>query len=156
MQAWLRSMNRMHPLLDAHNHLQDPRLDPWREEILVGREAGGVGAMVVNGTREADWKEVATLAEANAWITPSFGLHPWWVRERGEDWLEILEQWLDRFPQAAVGEIGLDRWVFRVVAYAALMTDDYPPFRLDQGADEPPPPPTAPLVVPGTAQAGGG
>ena len=33
--------------------------------------------------------------------------------------------------------MGLDRWIFRVIVYAGLMTDTYPPFRLDMGATEP-------------------
>jgi Domain of unknown function (DUF4389) len=35
--------------------------------------------------------------------------------------------------------MGLNRWLYRTIAYVALMTDRYPPFHLDQGPDEPHP-----------------
>ena len=71
----------------------------------------GVVRMVVNGSCEEDWPEVLALARRHpSLILPSFGYHPWSVKERTGAWKEALVRHLDLIP-SAIGEIGLDRWI---------------------------------------------
>jgi TatD DNase family protein len=97
-------------LYDAHNHLQDDRLAPHLEAVLAASRHEGVARMVVNGTREADWPAVLELARVCPEVLPSFGYHPWHVKERSPDWQQVLRRHLDAVP-SAVGEIGLDHWM---------------------------------------------
>ncbi len=96
---------------DAHNHLHDERFGGRQEELIATCRAAGVARMVVNGSCEEDWPDVAALARAHpGLIIPSFGYHPWYVHERTTRWLEHLQRCLDETPGSVIGEIGLDRW----------------------------------------------
>lgn len=97
-------------LYDAHNHLHDDRLGPNKADLIDVAKQDGVVRMVVNGSCEEDWSAVLTLAKQHPTVLPSFGFHPWYVKERTSNWQQNLIQHLDQIP-SAVGEIGLDRWI---------------------------------------------
>ncbi len=101
----------MPPLYDAHQHFHFDPLTPHRPAIMADLRTVGLARAVVNATNEDEWPVVAALAREHAWILPSFGVHPWDCGNRSSDWLEKLRDALQADPSAAIGEIGLDRWI---------------------------------------------
>ncbi|KAM6562874.1 hypothetical protein CsatB_022872 [Cannabis sativa] len=96
-------------VFDAHCHLQDPRILSKLPQLIAKAHEVGVDAFAVNGVSENDWPLVKQLSQSYPSIIPSFGVHPWFVKERTPNWFDTLKQMFDSTPDAAVGEIGLDK-----------------------------------------------
>ncbi len=94
---------------DAHCHLHDARLDPWRAKLLGEWPPGRLS--MVNGTRVGDWAAVVAGAAEREFLAASCGVHPWYVPESGMGDLGALEELLQKHERLQVGEIGLDLWV---------------------------------------------
>ena len=102
-------------LYDAHNHLQFEELTPHLDLIATDLAAINLGGAVVNGTHpDDDWDDVVALAARFDWVIPSFGIHPWDVSARPDDWQLKFIHYLETHPRAHVGEIGLDRWILEL------------------------------------------
>ncbi len=99
-------------MIDAHLHLQDEQLVGDADALIETCRGVGIRRQLVNGTRPDDWPACAALAESHPdQIQACFGLHPWYVNEAPEGWVDFLEEFLGHGGTAGVGEIGLDKWV---------------------------------------------
>lgn len=97
--------------IDAHNHLQDPRLQSAGSLVSAMREAG-ITRCVVNATREEDWGAVLRLAADHPdFVLPALGIHPWHAHTATAGWQDRLSTILETHPAASIGECGLDKWV---------------------------------------------
>ena len=97
-------------MFDAHLHLQDERFDACREAVIAAAVAVGVDGGCCCGSAPDDWAAVAKLAKRHPSFSllPAFGVHPWYAGNLASNWMAILEGFLARYPEAPVGEIGID------------------------------------------------
>lgn len=89
---------------DAHAHLpENPDAD---KKIRVPANA----RILLNSAKTEDFPRVAALARAfPRSVVPAFGVHPWFAEEWSAEARAELRNYISDTPDAALGEIGLDR-----------------------------------------------
>lgn len=98
-------------LFDAHNHIHDERIYPMLDQVMERAQDAGIERMAIKGCSEKDWPKVAGIINRYSNIHLAFGLHPWFIGGRSGQWLQTLADLLTSYPQASVGEIGIDHAV---------------------------------------------
>lgn len=99
------------PLLDTHAHLCDDRFDADRPALLAEARLAGVAAILAVGETLADARRNLELAVEHPMLRPAAGLYPGFPDlEQAEAIADLLRRERERFW--AVGEVGLDYWLF--------------------------------------------
>lgn len=105
-------------MIDTHCHLTSRALVPRQRQVIDDAEAVGVGYMITVSTDAQDADSARTLAEADARVFCTAGIHPLYA-DSTWDWDLIFD--VAKSPRCvAWGELGLDRHY------------DDPPFTMQQ------------------------
>lgn len=95
-------------LIDSHVHLDDPRYDADREQVLARAHDAGIGACITIGCDLQTSRAAVTLADRYPGVYATVGVHPHEVRNIQDGWYSELEQLASHPKVVAYGEIGLD------------------------------------------------
>ncbi len=91
-------------MTDTHAHLDDPRFDADRDEVVARAHAAGVRSVVVPGLHAGQWRGARDLARRHG-LVYAVGTHPWALGaiEAGAPLVPH-----DTEDALAIGECGLD------------------------------------------------
>jgi len=105
-------------MIDTHSHLYSEEFKEDIEDILQKSNAAGVSRVYLPAIDSNSHEMMLALADKHPdYCIPMMGLHPCYVDERFEAELDIVKEWLENRPFAAIGEIGLD--FYHSVAFKA-------------------------------------
>lgn len=94
-------------VVDAHCHLHEQPTPLTLWSTGADRECAMQCKCVINGTHPSDWGPLARYCATRGELFPAYGVHPWYVEQLPEGWLDDLRQRMED-PRASIGEIGLD------------------------------------------------
>lgn len=96
-------------LIDTHCHLYGEEFTADIEEVIERARKQGINQMYLPGIdSEAIPAMLALETRFPGVCIPMMGLHPCYVKENYRQELAIAEEWLNKRPFVAIGEIGLD------------------------------------------------
>jgi TatD DNase family protein len=95
-------------LIDSHCHLNYEGLAERREEVLNTARAAGVTGFLNISTRQGEWNDVIAVAEANADVWATVGVHPHEADAHPDLGAAALVEAASHPDVIAIGECGLD------------------------------------------------
>lgn len=95
-------------IIDTHCHLVSERYDDW-DALRAESLALGVGHCISQGTDPHDWEpQLELVRRFPDFVTSCLAIHPMEVCNVTEADFEHMAELCRRYPQAAIGEAGLD------------------------------------------------
>ena len=96
-------------LIDTHCHLYSAEFDEDRDTMIERAIALGVEKFYLPAIDSTEMEGMLALEHKYPGVCIAMmGLHPCYVKENYKEELAIVQEWLEKRPFAAVGEIGLD------------------------------------------------
>ena len=95
-------------MIDAHIHLDDIRFDKDRDITLKEAQDAGIKQFVTPAVSVSGFTKLKELSAQYPAIIPSYGLHPYYIKQHNKDDIKYLDMWLLTNQSCAVGECGLD------------------------------------------------
>ncbi len=95
-------------LIDSHAHLEMPRFDDDRDEVVRRAQASGVERIITVATNLADANKAVEIARQYDIVDMALGIHPHDAKTASEKDLEQMMEIAVDSGAVAWGEIGLD------------------------------------------------